>query len=379
MKPRLVSEAQRIFLPSYLDRSDELCMLHHDVLVEMLRWGEEQDVFAQVFDFRDAADRLAFDRSADVVEWLERTRDPNEWASFIRRSVFPALLADFLHFLHEALRASRLAKLTVAYALLRKPLQDNLGLIEAIAVDPQGFVETFAADPLRLRPMKAGGVDAHTARVGKVLSLLREGDRFDAGYLARLRYQKAGEDGFDGSCNQALHLFTEHDAIRTERLNINFIFSDDDARRTQWYFPYSRLPYVLHYARLLFEHLLASFSRTDPEYLADIERRTGAATLLWWPALLSSYRSAELERYVGATERRVWQACQAAGARRPSPHDLLRMRETGAFPGESVFVTHRRSLSYRLRGYSTAALHGATRIARRIRTRLGERRRRGAG
>jgi hypothetical protein len=54
-------------------------------------------------------------------------------------------------------------------------------------------------------------------------------------------FAMATDDGFAGMRNKALHLFTEHQALRTERLNINMIFSDDDARQTQWYYCYSRL------------------------------------------------------------------------------------------------------------------------------------------
>lgn len=343
--------------------------MHHDLLVEVLRAGERYGLFEQSFEFRDDADRAAFEQADDVFTWLEKSREPSEWERFVRRTVFPALLSDFLHFVFEALRASRQAKLTVAYALLRKPLQDSLGILEAIAVNPSGFVRTLSNDPLRLRPMKAGGVEAHAARITEVLAAIGESDRFDAAYLARLRYDKGAEDGFDGSCNQALHLLTEHAAIRTERLNINFVFANDDNRQTLWYYLYSRLPYVLHYARLLFEHLLADFGRTDPAYLEDTERRVGAATLLWWPAVERSYRAKEIERYVNGTAQRIVQSCAAAGRRLPVPKDLPAMRDAGAFPDESLLAARLRELQFSLSSHSSAILRKALKkveIARRL-------------
>ena len=88
---------------------------------------------------------------------------------------------------------------------------------------------------------------AHANRIRKVLATLRDHRGYDAEYLAQLRYDKNAQDGFDGVCNKALHLFTGHDAIRTEPLNINFIFSDLDSMVTQWSYLYSRLPYLLSY------------------------------------------------------------------------------------------------------------------------------------
>jgi len=278
---------------------------------------------------------------------LARTRTIAERGSFIRLTIFPALLSDFLHFIFEALAASRKAKLTIAYALLRKPLQDTLGLLEQLVLDPNGFVETFTENPVKLRPSKAGGIEPHARRICAVLDMISESDRFDAQFLATLRYDKNSHDSFDGVCNKALHLLTEHKSIQTEPLNFNFIFTNDEARQSQWYFIYSRLPYVLYYARLLFEHTLMEFGLTDPVYRADMERRVAAATILWAPAIDKSYKHPALEKLVDATTLHVVKECMARSVRIPSPHDLARMRDTGALPGEFRIVTAARHFRYR--------------------------------
>jgi hypothetical protein len=95
---------------------------------------------------------------------------------------------------------------------------------------------------VKLWSQGVGGQEAHTRNIQKVLDTIGENGRFDAAYLAQLRYDKGATDGFDGICNKAMHLFTHHEAIRTEPMNINFIFSNWDSRRTQWSFIYSRLP-----------------------------------------------------------------------------------------------------------------------------------------
>jgi hypothetical protein len=355
------------FLPRYLNRAHELCLLHHDVLVEILRSGQAHGAFEERFQFRSEADRKAFDEAGDVFAWLEQTRTLVERGRFIRRTVFPALLSDFLHFVYEALAASRKAKLTVTYALLRKPLQVSLGVLETLAVSPEEFVRTLSEDPLGLRPAKAGGVDHHIKRVAKVLSLLNEEDRFDPEFLAQLRYDKSCEDSFDGTCNKAMHLFTQHEAIRTERLNINFVFTNDDGRQTQWYFIYSRLPYILYYARLLIEHLFAEFSRTDPTYLADMERRLGAATVLWGPAIEKLYQHSAIDKFVHATAVRIVEECVTKGTRTPTPQDLVRMRESGALPGESRAITAIRHIRYKGLSAAASAVSRGGQITLRVR------------
>ncbi len=342
----LVEREGKTWVPDYLLPAHELCFLHHDILVELLRSGEEEGSFSQRFQFRDDAEREAFEDSADVFEWFERTGRGQDRAAFLRRTVFPALLSDLLHFVYEALESSRKAKLNVAYALIRKPIQENLFLMEIIAADVDQFTEHLVNSPLKLHSQKAGSFDAHVKRISLVLDALGEQDRFDAEYLARLRYDKAAEDGFDGICNKAIHLFTGHKAIETERLNVNFIFSDWGAKMTQWYYLYSRLPYLLDYTRLVVEHVYARFERTDPVYLDEMNRRMMAATLLWAPAVDEHYRNEIFERYVKATWNRLVEHCIQNQRRPPTPHDLRRMKESGAFPGESPLRTKLRHARY---------------------------------
>jgi hypothetical protein len=216
--------------------------------------------------------------------------------------------------------------------LIRKPLQEDLFLLEIISTDPEAFAHSLLENPMALRAQKAGGIEAHTRRISKALQVLGEQDRFDAAYVAQLRYDRNVEDGFDGSCNKAVHLFTEHPAIRTEPLNVNFIFSDWDAKLTQWYYLYSRLPYLLFYARLLVEHVCSTFSQTDPAYLANMDRRVAAGTLLWARNVDADYRHPLIDRFVNVTRERLARACRAAGHREPALSDLPSMLANGTFP-----------------------------------------------
>lgn len=335
------------FLPDYLKPAHDLCLLNHDILVELLRSGEQSGLFKQQFEFKDEVDRKTFEESENVFEWLDKTRRTDDLALFLRRTIFPAVLSDLLHFVYEALETSRKAKLTVSYALIRKPLQENLCLLEWIISDPSSFTSHMRTRPQELRSQKAGGWEPHSKRIDEVLRIIGEAQRFDAAYLARLRYDKKSEDSFDGACNLAMHLFTDHAALRTEPMNINFIFSGLDEKLSQWYFLYSRLPYLLFYIRRLTEYVAAEFGRTDPVYLDDIERRVAAATILWWPAVLEDYKSPQIETFVRATAERLAASCVAHKHPIPTPSDLQRMRDTGAWPGESSLGVGMREARYK--------------------------------
>jgi hypothetical protein len=318
-------------LPDFLLPAHDLCFLNHNILVELLRSGEESGIFSQKFEFINSADKEAFEQTQDVFSWFEITSRSSERSELLKRIVFPALLSDFLHFIYEALENSRKGKLSVAYSLIRKPIQENLFLFEAIAADTEQFAGYLIDNPLKLRAGKAGGLDAHAKRIAFVLNAIAEEDRFDAEYLAQIRYAKI-EDGFDGICNHAIHLFTEHPEIRTEPLNINFIFSGREQHITQWYYLYSRLPYLLFYARRLVEYLCSTFSRTAPEYLANIERRVIAGTLLWAPNVENTYRHEKIDKFVEATRNRLDKECENANCGPVKKEDLALMLKTGKLP-----------------------------------------------
>lgn len=346
MSDLLITGGGRTWLPQEFMRGHELAFLLHDVLGEVLRSAEQQGLLIERMPLRDDADRDALEAAGDVFEWLETTGRTAERAQLFRRAVVPAVLSDSLHFIYEALESSRKAKLTVAYSLLRKPLQENLFILESIALDLDGFAQKFVSDVLGLRSQKSGGVEVHARRIRKLLDILGAGGRFDADYIAQLRYDKDAEDGFDGACNQATHLITSKDQLRTDKMNLNFVFSGWDAKKTQWSFFYSRLPYLLAYWLTLTEHIYSKMSATDPVYLGDIARRQQAATVLWARTLRDPYLAEPLARFGDAAHADLLAACHSAGWREPSERDLLRMRATGAWPGEPPYRVHARHIRY---------------------------------
>jgi len=240
-----------------------------------------------------------------------------------------------LHCFYEALETSRKAKLGVSFMLLRKPLQESLYVLETIIADRSGFAQKLTSDPVKLWSQDAGGREAHSRNIQKVLEAIEEQERFDAGYLAQLRYDKDANDGFDGVCNKALHLFTYHKAIQTEPLNINFIFTNWESMLTQWSYIYSRLPYLLIYIHRIVEHVCADIAPTHPDYLSDIDRRISALVILWWETVEDHYRERHLESFVSKTREWLHEHCEAERYRLPTRNDLIRMGNNGALPGET--------------------------------------------
>lgn len=333
-----------------------------DVMGHMLAAGERAGAFQVKFQLSED-DVGALNAAKNVFEWLDRHRTPEDRAAVLVATVFPAILSDMLHCIYEALESSRKAKLTVSYMLLRKPIQESLYVLEAVIADRNDFATKLTKSPIKLWSQGAGGPDAHRRNITKVLRAIGDDGRFSADYLAQLRYDKFAEDGFDGVCNKAMHLFTDHEAIETEPMNINFIFSNWDSKKSQWSFLYTRLPYVLAYAYRIVETVCAGIAPTLPAYLEEMNRRLAAHVLLWSATLDETYASGPLLMFVFKHREWLFERCRAKGYRPPEFKDLVRMQESGAFPGESRWSVWRRMRHFQ----EAAELSGSVAPTRRTR------------
>ncbi|MGR3754476.1 hypothetical protein [Edwardsiella anguillarum] len=321
-------------MPNKYQSAHNLCFLIHDIMLQALRSGEAAEIFMTKLKISHE-DEVFLKSSNDVFDWLDvrgRTKDKEK---IIRATVLQAVLSDALHCIYEALKCSEKGKLNISYMLIRKPIQETLYLIESLFMDGGEFSKSLSEDPLTLRPKNAGGIDNHIKRVSKVVTLLGCESRFSGDYIARLRYDKNTEDNFDGICNLAMHLFTEHRAIKTKKLNVNFIFSDFDSKLSQWSYLYSRLPYILYYFYIIVECILSTIAKTPNTYILDMQRRITASICLWWEDVDEDYKSDELIKFYTSSKLWLDQHCIENGFNIPDKKDLIYMMNSGAFPNES--------------------------------------------
>lgn len=269
----------------------QLCFMIHDVMVDFLKTSEENDIFNSEIKLSDTEKQELLKYNGNILNWLKQNNKNDEYEIVIKKTIIQALLSDMLHCIYEALKAMEKGKVSVAYMLIRKPIQESLYLFEEIILLKSEFIHIFENNPLKFRHKNGGDVQGHTKRIKQILDSLHLNQVLDASYLATLRYDKKHEDSFDGVCNQAMHLFTEHQAIKTENLNINFIFGTSESKETLYKFMYSRLPYLMYYIYIIFEKLANNISQTTSEYLLDIQHRLAALFLLTYAEIDSEYKT----------------------------------------------------------------------------------------
>lgn len=272
------------FLPKKFTFSHNYCFFLHDQLVETLKSGEKANIFNSIIKFKKKkhAKQVQGLSGEEFVDWLEKNDYKADVYFLFYKQLCAALLSDYLHFIYEALQCSRKGKLTVAYALLRKPFKENLFYLEWLLARPNEFLPRFDSESSkRFSFLEDKTKDTKVKIIEEAMAKSRRGKWLPPEYLYELRYGKKADYGLEQSWQKANHLLTTHRHMKTEKTNLNFIFSNTDARYSQWEGIYSILPILLYHGVQVIEALLANFAKRAHEDKDITSLRTDVGMFLW--------------------------------------------------------------------------------------------------
>ena len=221
-----------------------------DSLAQLITYGKKANAFEVQFEIRTEDDGAALStlQGEGIIEWLGQHGYGEVLGEMLLKTIFPALLADYCQFISEALICSERASLTVTYALLRKPLRESLLYLEWLLANPNEMLNTLHNQPAsELALNRLSSRERAVDIIQKAINRTLQPDIYNPDFLYDLRYNKSADYGFEQLWNKALHLVTTRHHLETEPRNLNFIFSDDSSRLSQWHHIYTRLPFLLFY------------------------------------------------------------------------------------------------------------------------------------
>lgn len=313
-----MSARPRVLLPNEFVFAHNLCFRFHDEMVDMLLTGEREDLFSTQFEMTpDEAEDFKRTPDEKIFTWLEQQRKNEVITEILMRTIFPALLSDFCLFLFEALSCSRKEKLAVAFALLRKPLRENLLYLEWLLAEPEELLTRFYSQPIaELAFEKLAKPDVTRQIIEKTIAKTKHPQSHSAEYLFDLRFNKRMLYSFAPYWDRALHIVTTRGPIATEEQNLNFIFASQEDHLWQWRHLYGQLPRVLYYAVDVVDALMRRVSGSDPD-TDEREVPLQLGMLLW------THSFGDMFDDPGTTEeiRRTWEgrfSCPRCGAKMPA-------------------------------------------------------------
>lgn len=266
-------------LPEEFRFSHDFCIFLYQRLVVILNSCEEAEIFREPLRIKEGENgppEAVYGH--ELVAWLEQNGHQDIVDSLTRKEIFKRVLVDMALFISEALSCSAKGRLTVTFALLRKPLKENLFCLEWLLADPVEMLEKFNQEDSRqldkIKEQKKKEI------VRGAIAKTEYGEWVNADFIYDVRFDKKFASGFEQLFQKANHLITSIDVMRTEKSNFNLIFSGEEAWRSQWAGLYSFLPILLFHAVQIADALTSTFAWRREE-LDLLTLRSAIGLVLW--------------------------------------------------------------------------------------------------
>ena len=250
-----ISEYDNVYLPPEYHFSHNLAVRLYDDLVWILKDEKTQKKGRVNIKFKDNEIRPT-ENEEDILSWLLKNGYEKQANEVILRNTLFAIISDICHFTFQALDSAKNIKMTVAFSLIRKPFLENLLIIEQLLADEQTFLKNFAGKPEDFDPGRIKE-DKKKSLITECISKIKNNWILETDVVYDLRYSKQTSGSFYAKSNLATHLVTtRHSEFKTERNNLNYIFSGYDEWESQLDYLYYFLPYILFYTTEIVDQLL---------------------------------------------------------------------------------------------------------------------------
>ncbi|WP_373550148.1 hypothetical protein [Haliscomenobacter sp.] len=280
-----IEKETKTVLPEKFHIAHNFCVQIHDMISEIHTKDSFKELFKFELSFKDEnLEQTPELTSGDIniLDWLVENNRLDLLENILSKRLLISITGDLLSFLYEGLSCSLRGKTHIAYANFRKPLKDNLTLLEMILVDPSAFTRDYFIDgnPKNYDPSKRS-VDYKEALIEKVLFKLGNKALLNKEIIHGLRFDKTNSNSFDPLSNLALHIVTTDKNYRTEDKNLNFIFSSKENIEKQWEHIYFFLPFLMVYTLLVVDEILFSLVEGD-EKIKKYRETKAMLKLLYW-------------------------------------------------------------------------------------------------
>jgi hypothetical protein len=255
----------------------EFCFYLHDMMGQLLIEVESRNIRSASFDLNQPGEEAASCGTDELFDYLLRSKDRPKAARLMLNHVLVALTSDYLHFVYEALIALSKRKFAVGLSLLRKPFKENLLHMAWMLGDAADYFTKFEQAPAVFMESRKTDSALRIDIMAKALDQCILSETFDPNLIERIIYDKDDPRSLAILFDKATHLVTGARALRTEPMNLNFVFKDP--RDNDIYENcYSVIAMVLMYS---FAILSSEIGKVAPLDAAYVRRRLLVASMVY--------------------------------------------------------------------------------------------------
>lgn len=198
------------------------------------------------YDLSDA-DKVHLEECDDVWDFLKKYRE-EDFYNQLNKQMILGLLMDFCYFMQESMACSCKKRLVVSFALLRRPLVDNLKILLRLFADDdfyKNFIERDDYDPAQMDDGQLKNFLYATDQVRIVKPIT-------GSFIYECIFDKENSGSIINLSNRAIHPVTTRPWNKTGAMNCNFMFANQEDIAELWKHYYAYLPAILMFYSELF-------------------------------------------------------------------------------------------------------------------------------
>lgn len=183
----------------------------------------------------------------DIWDFLKKHKE-DKFYTLLNKQLVLGLLMDFCYFIQESMDCSKKMRLVVSYAMLRRPLVDNLKILLRILADDSfydKFVEKDDYDPANMK-------DEELVEFLDATDEIRVTKPIKGSFIYECIFDKNNPGSVINLSNKAIHPVTTRPWNKTGAMNCNFMFATSEDVAGLWEQYYAYLPAILIFYSELF-------------------------------------------------------------------------------------------------------------------------------
>jgi len=297
-----IDKGEKVLLPKEFHKRHNISVILYDLIADILVKTRYRTLKSTKIPHDKEATQIINKLNKGgihILEYLETNQRKDEIVTILSKHVITCVLEDFLNFLYESLSCAKKGKMSVAYTLLRKPLTDELLILEQLFINRDDFVYRFwfQGSPNLYDPSTGNlGHEKIKNIISSVTNQLGVISPFFNDLIFDLRYNKSSVSGLNALMNHGHHIVTADKNYKTEDKNLNFVFSTDEDYQKYWNHYYHFVPYLLLYSSSVIDRLAHQFVKVNPEYRTLREFKRYLA-MLFWNQETSSVPNKDIKRF----------------------------------------------------------------------------------
>ena len=225
----------------------------HEACFELIRQIEEF-IVGNEYDFLRVShfsmteeEKTQFESCSGIWDFLKKYKE-KQFYNQLNKQLVMGLLMDFCYFMQESLDCSNRKRLVISYALLRRPLVDNLKILLRILFDDSFYKQFTERDDYNPVSM----MDDELRALLDATDDMRITKTITGAFIYECIYDKSNPGSVINLSNRAIHPITTRPWNKTGAMNCNFMFVTSSDIAELWKHYYSFLPAVLMFYSELF-------------------------------------------------------------------------------------------------------------------------------